>query len=124
MIDPRSVVPESIMPSYSWLAEWTVRDDDIAEHLKTLRAVGVPYTDEMVEAATADLAAQADPNGDHEALLARYPKALVGDFDGKPETLSELDALIAYLQVLGTLVEFEESQEAGAAAPADSGASQ
>ena len=126
MIAPRSVVPESIMPSYSWLAEWTVKGDDIAEHLKTLRQVGVPYTDEMVESAKADLEAQADPNGQHEALLARYPKAVVGDFDGRPDRLSELDALIAYLQVLGTLVEFEASQGAatGGAAPADATANQ
>ncbi|MGD9538691.1 MAG: cytochrome-c oxidase, cbb3-type subunit II [Alphaproteobacteria bacterium] len=112
MNDPRSVVPESIMPSYSWLGEWTVDGETLAEHLKTLRAVGVPYSDEMIEAAAADLEAQADPEADHEELLARYPKAVIGDFDGNPQALTELDALIAYLQVLGTLVEFEPAQEA------------
>ena len=121
MVDPRSVVPESIMPSYSWLAEWTVKGDDIVDHLKTLKAVGVPYTDEMIAAAAEDLANQASPTADPKPLLGRYPKAVVGDFDGKPEVLSELDALIAYLQVLGTLVDFEQPKPAasGSAAAAE-----
>jgi cytochrome c oxidase cbb3-type subunit 2 len=114
MLDPRSVVPESIMPSYGWLAEWTIDGEEIAEHLKTLRALGVPYDDGMVEAAKDDLEAQAAAEADHEGLLARYPKAVVGDLDGNPEALTELDALIAYLQVLGTLVEFEPAQEPAA----------
>ncbi len=105
MIDPRAVVPESIMPTYPFL----MRDldvDDIAAHLETLRIVGVPYSDAMVASAAADLAAQADPDGDHDALLSRYPKAVVGDLDGDPSRLTEMDALIAYLQMLGTLVDF------------------
>ena len=114
MIDPRAVVPESIMPSYGWLATAPLAFDDVAEHLKTNRAVGVPYDEAMIEAAARSLAAQADPNADHAALLARYPKALVGDFDGKPTEVTELDAMIAYLQMLGTLVEFEAPQQAGA----------
>jgi len=107
MKDPRSVVPESIMPGYPFMTR-ELAADDIQAHLKTLRMVGVPYSDEMVANAAADLAAQADPEGDHDALLARYPKAVVGDFDGDPARLTEMDALVAYLQMLGTLVDFAD----------------
>lgn len=108
MKDPRSVVPESVMPGYPFLAETQLRIRDIADHLKANRAVGVPYTDEMVMEALADARRQADPDADGvEEFLARYPKAQVRDFDGDPGVLSELDAMIAYLQMLGTLVDFE-----------------
>ena len=106
MINPQAVVPESVMPAYPFLANRLIRTDDIADHLVALRRVGVPYTDEMIAEARADLLAQADPEGDHAALLARYPKAVVGDFDGDPTRLTEMDALIAYMQMLGTLVDF------------------
>ncbi len=107
MIDPRSVVPESIMPGYPFLAEKDLGFDDAADHLGTLRVVGVPYTDDQIANAAADLAAQANgEEGDTDALLARYPKAVVGDFDGDPARVTELDAMIAYLQMLGTLVDF------------------
>ena len=66
----------------------------------------MPYTDEMVEAAGADIVAQASVDGDHEAVLARYPKAAVGDFDGQPDRVTEMDALVAYLQILGRMVDF------------------
>jgi cytochrome c oxidase cbb3-type subunit II len=108
LIDPRSVVPESIMPPYAFLHERELGFDDIADHLRTNRTVGVPYTDEMIAQARADLHNQADPNADHEALLARYPKAAVGDFDGDPTRLTEMDALIAYLQILGRMVDFTD----------------
>jgi cytochrome c oxidase cbb3-type subunit 2 len=107
MKDPRSVVPESIMPGYSFM----MRDlgiDDVRAHLETLRMVGVPYSDEMVANAAADLATQADPEADNDGLLARYPKAVVGDFDGDPARVTEMDALVAYLQMLGTLVDFAD----------------
>jgi cytochrome c oxidase cbb3-type subunit 2 len=110
MIDPRAVVPESVMPPYSFMAERALSMADVAEHLRTLRALGVPYSDEMIETAADDLAAQADLDGDHDALLARYPKAAVGDFDGDPERLTEMDAIIAYLQILGRMVDFSEYQ--------------
>ncbi|WP_119678270.1 cytochrome-c oxidase, cbb3-type subunit II [Indioceanicola profundi] len=108
MIDPRAVVPESIMPGYPFLAEKPLHAEDIGEHLKANRAVGVPYTDEQIEKAAADLRLQAgtDPDADTAELLARYPKAVVGDFDGDPRFVSEMDALVAYLQMLGTLVDF------------------
>jgi len=110
LIDPRAVVPESIMPGYAFMAERPLRMADVADHLKALRVVGVPYSDEMIAQAKADLAAQADPEADTDGLLKRYPKAKAGDFDGNPAQLTELDALIAYLQMLGTLVEFDKVQ--------------
>ncbi|UCH75258.1 MAG: cytochrome-c oxidase, cbb3-type subunit II [Rhodospirillales bacterium] len=111
MINPRALVPESIMPGYPFLMR-ELAADDMRAHLETLRMIGVPYSDDMVENAAADLAAQADPDGDHDSLLARYPKAVVGDFDGDPSRLSEMDALLAYLQMLGTLVDFADANPA------------
>lgn len=108
LIDPRSVVPESIMPGYPHLIERELRFDDAADHLETLRLVNVPYTDEQIAKAAEDFRAQADPNADHEGLLARYPKARIGDFDGNPAKITEMDALVAYLQILGTMVDFTE----------------
>jgi cytochrome c oxidase cbb3-type subunit 2 len=113
MVDPRAVVPQSIMPAYAFLAQKPVDPRDIADHLKALRVVGVPYSDEMVAQAKADLAAQADPDADTDGLLARYPKAAVGDFDGDPKRLTEMDAMIAYLQMLGRLVDFDRTQPGG-----------
>jgi cytochrome c oxidase cbb3-type subunit 2 len=105
--DPRAVVPESIMPSYGFLANRELAIKDIAAHLTALRAVGVPYTDDMIKSAAADLAAQADPEAETKGLLARYPKAATGDFDGDPKRLTEMDALIAYIQILGRMVDFK-----------------
>ncbi|HFD14965.1 MAG TPA: cytochrome-c oxidase, cbb3-type subunit II [Rhodospirillales bacterium] len=108
LVDPRSVVPESVMPPYAFLREKDLEYDDIADHLRANRLVGVPYTDEMIAAAVEDLRVQADPEGDYEGLLSRYPKAAVGDFDGQPDRLTEMDALIAYLQILGRMVDFTD----------------
>ncbi|RMF41052.1 MAG: cytochrome-c oxidase, cbb3-type subunit II [Alphaproteobacteria bacterium] len=106
MRNPRDLVPESVMPAYPWLERTPLDYRFIADHLRTNRMVGVPYTDEMIANAEADLKAQIDPDGDGvDDLLARYPKAQVRNFDGQPG-ISELDALIAYLQMLGTLVDF------------------
>jgi cytochrome c oxidase cbb3-type subunit 2 len=107
MIDPRSIVPESIMPGYPFLAEAEVRTAELGAHLEANRAVGVPYSDEMIAQAENDAWTQTNPDADDlDAFLERYPKAQVRDFDGDPEMVSELDALIAYLQMLGTLVDF------------------
>ncbi len=108
LIEPRSVVPESIMPPYAFLAEKSLRYADIADHLKASRMVGVPYTDEMIANAAADLTAQSNPDADTDALLKRYPKAVVADFDGLPNRVTEMDAIVAYLQMLGTLVKFTD----------------
>jgi len=103
--NPQSVVPESVMPQYGFLAETPLKVADPAANLTALRRVGVPYTDEDIAAASADLAAQANPDADTDDLAARYPKAQIRDFDGDPLTVTEMDALIAYLQMLGTLVD-------------------
>jgi cytochrome c oxidase cbb3-type subunit 2 len=106
--DPRSVVPESVMPPYKYLALTPLDYRDIEQQLKTNKAVGVPYTDDEIKNAKADLEAQADPNSDGaDALQKRYPKAQVRDFDGDPKQITEADALIVYLQMLGTLVDFK-----------------
>lgn len=74
LIDPRSVIPTSIMPAYPWLEERDAsQTGNVTAKLRALRTLGHPYTDEDIEAAEADL-------------------------DG----LKEMDALIAYLQILGT----------------------
>ena len=104
--DPRSVVPESIMPGYRFLAERDLKTSDAAEHLVALRRVGVPYTDEHVEKAAEDMRLQGSADADPADLQRRYPKAQVRDFDGDPDRLTEMDALVAYLQMLGTLVDF------------------
>ena len=106
LIRPRDVVPESVMPSYAFLKDRPLDANNIAANLKANVAVGVPYTQEMVDNALADLQAQADPNADTSGIEGRYPKARLGDFDGNPQVISEMDALIAYLQMLGTLVDF------------------
>jgi cytochrome c oxidase cbb3-type subunit 2 len=105
LMDPQSVVPESIMPKYAFLARTEIEGEHIEALLKTHRFVGVPYTDEQIEQASSDFMVQANPDADYDAMLARYPKAVVSNFDGQPE-LTEMDALIAYLQMLGTLVDF------------------
>jgi cytochrome c oxidase cbb3-type subunit 2 len=108
MNDPRSVVPESVMPGYGFLAKTPLRIDDIAAHLATNRTIGVPYTDDMIAEAASDVSRQVNPDADGgEAFLERYPGAQVREFDGNPEMVSELDAMIAYLQMLGTLVDFD-----------------
>ncbi len=114
MNNPRSVVPESIMPGYPWLAQRKLDLGDVSENLKTLAAVGVPYSDEQIANAASDLAAQANPDSDGaDAVKERYPKAVVSNFDGNAEELTELDAMIAYLQMLGTLVDFTKYDNAG-----------
>ncbi len=115
MIDPRSLVPESIMPGYPWLARAPVNVAGTEARLKTLRAVGVPYTDEMLKSAQADLVAQTQPESRAARELARrYPKAKPVKIEGKPiEAVNELEALVAYLQVLGTMVDFATFDASG-----------
>jgi cytochrome c oxidase cbb3-type subunit 2 len=106
LVDPRAVVPESVMPAYPFLNR-PLAYHDIAAHLKANRVVGVPYTDEMIASARADLEAQASPVADTTELLKHYPNAnVVATTGGKAVT--EMDALVAYLQMLGTLVKFND----------------
>ncbi|MEH6631851.1 MAG: cytochrome-c oxidase, cbb3-type subunit II [Halopseudomonas aestusnigri] len=113
LVNPRGIVPESVMPGYPFLLDTPLRFNDIKEHLEANRMVGVPYTDEMIELAESDLRAQVDPDGDTDGLLARYPKAQVRNFDDNAKVISEMDALIAYLQMLGTLVDFSAYKAEG-----------
>ncbi|MEH6360310.1 MAG: cytochrome-c oxidase, cbb3-type subunit II [Amylibacter sp.] len=106
LVDPRSVVPESIMPTYGFLKETALKPERIQAVLVANSRVGVPYTEEMIAQAESDMEVQVDPDGDWEEMVARYPKAQVRNFDGQEE-LTEMDALVAYLQMLGTLVDFE-----------------
>ena len=108
LANPQSVVPESTMPRYRFLAETPLAYADIADHLRALRAVGVPYTDEMIASAKADVEAQVNPDGDSKGLTGRYPKAVVTSATGDPAHITEMDALVAYLQMLGTLVSFND----------------
>jgi cytochrome c oxidase cbb3-type subunit 2 len=106
--NPRAIVPQSIMPGYPFLAETVLDPKSIADHLRANRTVGVPYSDDQIANAAADLKAQADPdNAGTDAFTKRYPKAVVRNFDGKGGNPTEMDALVAYLQMLGTLVDLK-----------------
>ncbi|APL96502.1 cytochrome-c oxidase, cbb3-type subunit II [Sphingobium indicum] len=108
--DPRAVVPESIMPGYAFLAERELKAGDMRGDLTALNDVGVPYTKDDIDRANDDLKAQANPDADSGDLLKRYPKAQARDFDGDPGKLTEMDALVAYLQMLGTLVDVDSAK--------------
>jgi len=103
--NPRDVMPESIMPAYGWLKRTTLRTDGLGLHLKAMRRVGVPYTDAMIANAASDAYGQAAPDSPAaEGVAERYGEATnVRVFDGNPATLTEMDALVAYLQILGRL---------------------
>ena len=102
---PRALVPDSIMPPYAFL-DRPLNTTHITASLRTQRTLGVPYADEHIASAMADLRTQADPEADPAAFNRRYPRARQGVFDGNPAQITEMDALIAYLQMLGTLVQF------------------
>jgi cytochrome c oxidase cbb3-type subunit 2 len=104
LANPQSMVPESLMPRYAFLANREVDPARVARHVRANKTVGTPYTEEQVANVAADLAAQADVNAEPDALAKRYPKAVQVQGDGRRVT--EMDALVAYLQVLGTMVDF------------------
>jgi cytochrome c oxidase cbb3-type subunit 2 len=107
LYNPRDVVPESKMPAYRWLLRDELRTDDLGKHLAALRAVGVPYTDEQIANATLDAYGQANPDSvQAEGVAERYGEATnIRTFDGLPNRLTDMDALVAYLQVLGSLTD-------------------
>jgi len=106
--DPRSVVPGSVMPNYGFLAETDIDYQHIADDLKVQALLGVPYSADMIAHAAADVVTQVTNDSPDAADLAkRYPKAQARDFDGNPRRITEADALIAYLQMLGTEVDFK-----------------
>jgi cytochrome c oxidase cbb3-type subunit 2 len=113
LLDPRSLVPESIMPPYAFLAGRKLDLSTLSNEMKALRAEGVPYTKVMIDGAKEDATTQTDPDSDYETMRDAYSKLAgrpgtvqVRNFDGEAGPPSELDALIAYLQMLGTLVDF------------------
>ena len=109
LTDPQAVVPESVMPQYGFLKENELEIGDPKATLTALRRVGVPYSNEDLAKAHDDMLAQANPEADPGDLATRYPKAQIRDFDGNPKKLTEMDALIAYLQMLGTLVDLDSA---------------
>ncbi|WP_444667307.1 cytochrome-c oxidase, cbb3-type subunit II [Cereibacter changlensis] len=125
LTDPQSVVPESVMPKYGFLLDREIDGRRIGDEMQVHRMLGTPYTDDMLQNAVADFRAQADPNADYDGMVERYKTAMlptdperqsdrdpliaVRNFDGQPQ-LTEMDALIAYLQVLGTMVDFSTFQ--------------
>lgn len=114
LVNPRSVVPQSIMPEYPWLLENPLDYSDIAERMLALRKTGVPYsaTQEEYEANVKrfgeQVAQQLDIRRARENLIAQ---AEAGNYDGDRTRLTEMDALVAYLQMLGTLVDFSKYDE-------------
>ena len=119
--DPRSLVPESVMPPYAFLADKKLKFGDIEARLRTERIVGVPYTDKMIENAEGHLLAQVDPDNrgydyydefieEYESAAGREGTVELRDFDGDPDRITEMDAIVAYLQMTGTLVDFSTYQ--------------
>ena len=120
MSNPRAVVPQSIMPSYARLLRNELRIDDLPRHLKAMRAVGVPYTDDMIANAAKDAIGQASPDDPlSEGVTKRYGEATtVRAFDGVPGRLTEMDAMVAYLQILGRLTDAAHKTVASTGGPA------
>jgi cytochrome c oxidase cbb3-type subunit II len=108
LVNPRALVPQSIMPGYPFLVRNELDFDDIATQLTVNSLTGVPYSADMIAKAKEDLKAQVNPDDPNAgAFEKRYGKVTIRDFDGNPQKLTEADALIAYLQVLGTMVDFK-----------------
>lgn len=107
--NPQAVVRESVMPTYRFLAETDLDVSNPEGQLTALSYVGVPYSDEDIESALNDMLAQADPDRDAGTLEERYPKVQIRDYDGDPGRLTEMDAVVAYLQMLGTLVDVNDA---------------
>lgn len=121
LTNPRDVVPESNMPAYRWLARTPLRTNDLSLHLAAQRAVGVPYTDNMIEHASTDAYAQANPDTEGvPGLMERYGgETQVRAFDGVTSQLTEMDALVAYLQILGRLTDAAYENTAAPETPPD-----
>ncbi len=114
LMAPRSVVPESIMPNYPWLMKTALPYADIADRMRALNAVGVPYseTDQEYQANVKRFGVKvAEKLNILDAESNLLKQAEQGDYDGDRRRLTEMDALVAYLQVLGTMVDFKQYQE-------------
>lgn len=116
LTNPRDVVPVSIMPAYPFLGRTRLQIDDLPEHLTILKRLGVPYTDDMIRNAVRDAYGQAAPDStEADGVRARYGNATdVRAFDGDPGSVTEMDALVAYLQILGRLTDAAYTQEGAA----------
>lgn len=114
--NPRDVVPESVMPAYRWLERTTLRTDDLGDHLLAMSRVGVPYTQAMIDNAPADAIGQTTPDSANASGVAeRYGEAThIRSFDGDPARVTEMDALVAYLQILGKLTDAATARTAAA----------
>ena len=110
MIEPKSVVPESVMPNYPWLMQ-PLNYSDVGARMKALRTTGVPYsTNEAEYARNVEKFGEAVAKQLHipDAQKNLVAQAQEGNYDGDRSSVSEMDALIAYLQVLGTMVDFSQ----------------
>ena len=114
LTNPRDVVPTSIMPRYGFLARTDLRIDDLGLHLAAQQSLGVPYTDAMIANAATDAIGQASPDTDRsDGVLDRYGEATtIRAFDGVPGGPTEMDALVAYLQILGRLTDVAQADTA------------
>lgn len=114
LVAPRSVVPESIMPNYPWLLENDLDYLDIEARMRALKQAGVPYSESQQEYDAnlknfgKTIADRLDINQAQESLLAQ---ASDNNYDGLPNRITEMEALVAYLQVLGTMVDFNQYEE-------------
>jgi cytochrome c oxidase cbb3-type subunit 2 len=114
LINPRDVVKESIMPGYKFLVDRDANILAIGDDMTVLKKLGVPYNDEMIQNAVSDAMLQASTDREAEGLIKRYGKKVnIRDFDGNPQKVSEMDALVSYLQMLGTLVDFTNFEPIG-----------
>ncbi len=120
LTNPRDVVVQSVMPKYGWLQRNTLRIDDLGQHLTAQRRVGVPYTDAMIANATNDAYGQTAPDSAFAGGVSeRYGEATqIRSFDGDASRVTEMDALVAYLQILGHLTDaaYKQAAVAGEAA--------
>ena len=111
LINPKSMVPESVMPNYPWLQETDLDISDVGDRMRALRVTGVPYSANQEE-----YARNVKQFGEAVAKTLHIPdaqknlvaQAQEGNFDGDRASVSEMDALVAYLQVLGTMVDFSK----------------
>jgi cytochrome c oxidase cbb3-type subunit 2 len=111
LIAPRSVVKESIMPNYGWLIETPLHYNDIADRMRALKLVGVPYSETQQEYENnikrfgEEVAKQLDITQAEDNLTQQ---AISNNYDGITAEITEMEALVAYLQVLGTMVDFKQ----------------
>jgi cytochrome c oxidase cbb3-type subunit II len=113
LADPRALVPESVMPQYAFLLEEPLEIASLPGRLAALRSVGVPYSDEQIANAATDALGQANPDGSNAGgVEERYGEEThIRLFDGRSDRVTEMDALVAYLQILGGLTDLPEEME-------------